>query len=263
MFTYHGRWRLRVIGNDAAYPQRVVLGGSVARVIPGEIGQDEVLGGSEWTLRMEHHDGSRWKRSVRVSRQHTTGDGNRPRHVIFGKDTFDFDTDPNDLVLCLDEIATEPFAAEGLPVPSEDLLGVRIRNTGFEAFGYDAVVDISSAGRARLAEYGVLVHDEWPPAVLRSTGQEILDGAVSVPPLEVGEAAAVYFPVDATRAKQGFPAVEFELRRESDGRVLTSRCTATITVHEAPAHRPDPAPTPALPPLTSQVHGYRGETASE
>ncbi|MBB5158780.1 hypothetical protein BJ970_006379 [Saccharopolyspora phatthalungensis] len=48
---------------------------------------------------------------------------------------------------------------------------------------------------AELAGCGVLVQDEWRPAVLPATGHEVFEGAVSLPPLEVGETATVWYTV--------------------------------------------------------------------
>ncbi|WP_190823603.1 COG1361 family protein [Saccharopolyspora pogona] len=294
MPTYRGSWRLRVIGNDAMYPQRVVIDGSVADVIPGKVGQEKLISGKEWHLRLEYHDGSRWKRSTKVLPQQVRRNGNQAAQIIVSKDTFKFDSAPNDLVLSLEKVAESPneqfsienlFASDSINLTKlggdalnrahgEHLLGVEIKNTGVEEFSYDALLEFSSQGRARLAEHEVLVQDEWSPAVLRSTGQEVFDGAVSVPPLDVGETTTVYFQVDSTLARPGDPSIEFELRQESDGQTVTSRSTAAITVQGgAPARRPDgrakagrrtaTTPTRTLPrAATSFVHEHPGATAN-
>ncbi|CAM04720.1 hypothetical protein A8924_5871 [Saccharopolyspora erythraea NRRL 2338] len=275
MPTYRGSWRLTVVGKEAAWPQRVVISGSVSGIVPGEPGRTVVIAGDEWHLVVEHDDGGGWKRSAQVIQRPLNRTGDQASQVIVSKDRFwAHDSTPDDLVVSLETVGGplsvgKLFAADAdrlTPRGSgslrsgdgEQLLGVEITNTGFESFGYDAVLDISPRGRSELAGCGVLVQDKWRPALLRATGQEVFEGAVSVPPLEVGESTTVYFPVDCAQASSAAPEVEFELRHRSGVRSLRSYGTASITVEgRAKDHRDGGAASP-----TEQPRGLAHPAAS-
>src|ERR1700739_4640420 len=52
--TMEGRWRVRVVGNDADFPQRIVITGSTSLIVPGVVGKSFEVSGKRWTLGIEH-----------------------------------------------------------------------------------------------------------------------------------------------------------------------------------------------------------------
>jgi hypothetical protein len=113
------------------------------------------------------------------------------------------------------DVALRPLPQGFLAGESARYLAVSIRNTSASAFAADLVLDVSDNGRDALARHGVHVSEYWSPDELRATGQEAFDRAVSIPTLDVGRDATVYFPVEAVRATAGSPEVEFELSQAS------------------------------------------------
>ena len=52
--TMEGRWRVRVVGNDADFPQRIVVTGSTSLIVPGVVGKSFEVSGKHWPLGIEH-----------------------------------------------------------------------------------------------------------------------------------------------------------------------------------------------------------------
>jgi hypothetical protein len=102
-----------------------------------------------------------------------------------------------------------PRGSHGLG-PRARFMAVRVRNTSYKPYGYGARLAVSDAGRRALAGHGILVED-WTPATVRATGQEVFGSAVGVPPLGVGQHAIAYFPVDTSRSRAGTADIEFVL----------------------------------------------------
>lgn len=239
MVGFRGDWRLRVVRNNADWPQRIVVIGSSRQVIAGRVGTTAVISGPAWELTVEHDDGGGWRPNDAVvpgASGHVEG---RPVRMVVSKDRYHpGDREPDDLVLMLEHLPGVPAAREGgsmfdltdapfgagapslRPLPDgavngahgpQQLLGVRIRNVGAEPFADNLVLEVSERGRAELAACGVAVLDRWPPALLRATGQELFAGGVAVPSLRIGEQATVYFALDATNSRTAQPTVEFLL----------------------------------------------------
>ncbi len=245
--TYCGSWRLTVVSKVSDWAQRVVVTGSVNGVIPGQVGVSVLIAGDRWQLAIEHNLGGVWVPNQRVAAGPLRHEQGRPSQLISSKDQYwPGDTAPNDLILHMENVGAafdvvDQYAVDAAlrPLPDRALAGrmaqylaVEVRNTGHQTFGYDTVLDISDAGRHALAEHGVQAQDGWSPAAVRATGQEVFGRAVALPPLEVGDRATAYFPVDATVSRAGTPEVEFVLLRagDSEGRVAPRR----RSVHPVP-----------------------------
>jgi hypothetical protein len=253
--TLQGHWRVRVVRNDADFPQRIVISGSTSLVVPGVVGKSFAVNGKRWTLGVEHQpfgkDG--WRPNAWTNSQQGAGDHGQPVTLLHSKDVhWPGDDNPDDLVLMLERLDGPP-AFKIVDSPSavdDDLRPVRggfadaearylaasIANAGGEPFGYDAAVDITPAGRSALARRGVEVL-AWTSDSERATGQEVFGSAVNVPPLSPGQRATVYFPVDSSSARDGRADVEFEMRRV--GKSGTQR----QTVHDVPIV-PEAGPAP-------------------
>lgn len=229
--TYRGSWRISVVHKMSDWPQRIVISGSINGVIPGQVGVSVLVAGDCWQLAVEHHRGDEWRANRHVAPGLLKHKGGRAAQVITSKDQYwPGDSAPNDLVLRMDNVGA-PFEVVGQhavdarlrPLPGGALAGraaeylaVEVRNTGYQAFDFDTVLDISDAGRGALAEHGVLVQEGWSSTALRATGQEAFGRAVALPPVEVGERATAYFPIDASLSRAGTPEVEFVLLTGGD-----------------------------------------------
>jgi hypothetical protein len=261
VLSYHGSWTITVVRKISYWPQRLVVGGAVSGVIPVEVGRSVVVDAPYWTLTFEHDDGSGWRTNQRVLPGPLRDDGARASQTIASKDRYwAGDADPNDVVVRLERaggdfaVIGQPFAADrdslapvgdGAFVQSDELqlLGVTIRNTSHQAFDHGSALDISAAGRSALAEHGLVVVDDWSPAVLSHTRQEVFDQAVGLPPLAVGDEATVYFQVDTSGARPGTPDVEFMLvdaaygtpagpAQHSAGPVVVSTCQSPAVAEQ-------------------------------
>lgn len=246
----HGSWHVRVVRNDAAWPQRVVVTGAVSGVIPGQVGASVTVGGGHCTLTIEHDPGGGWRQSPYVQAGPVKERDGRATRIVESKDHYwPGDSDPNDLVLQLEHIGTAMEvigAPEITGVVGSDLryLAVTVQNTGYKTFGYDAVFDITDAGRRALAQQGVTV-ESWGTESLRATGQEAFGRAVGLSPLDVGARDIVYFPVYVgTAAVPEATDVEFELvRAGGEGRRRGRRERHVVRMKFTRADRPS-APTP-------------------
>ena len=226
MPTYRGAWRLRVIGSEAMCPQRVLIDGAAEHVIPGQVDQAQVITGKQWRLRAEYHDGSGWRRSAQLTQETEHGADGSAVHVILIKHKFAIDHVVDDLVLRLERVVGPPVTVAGATGPGSvvtraghKMLAVTVTNTGEQDVGGELTLEISAAGRRVLAEHGVEVRDEWSDAVLRETRQVIIEGAVAVPPLGVGNSVTMCFPVACHEVRGGSPEVEFELWSGLTGQV--------------------------------------------
>ncbi|GAB2800257.1 hypothetical protein GCM10027176_00270 [Actinoallomurus bryophytorum] len=218
----HGSWRVTVVRKDSDWAQRIVVTGAVSGVVPGVVGASETMSGDRWCLAVEHDFGGGWQASEYVHADPVKDRDGRASRIVASKDHYwPGDSHPDDLVLLLDhvggtfEVAGLPLlVGDGLREGTQDVrfLAVTVRNSGWRPFGYDAVLDVSDAGRDTLARSGVVVEETWKPEALRETGQEAYGRAVGVPPLGPGEHGVVYFPVHADPALRADGAdVEFVL----------------------------------------------------
>ena len=268
--TMEGRWRVRVVGNDADFPQRIVITGSTSLIVPGVVGKSFEASGKRWTLGVEHQPFGRgaWCLNAFTNSQQLTGDNGQPVTMLRSKDVhWQGDDNPDDLVLRLErldgpavfQIVESPCAVDhnlrpmlmGFSDARARFLAVGIANAGGEPFSYDAALEISATGRTALARQGVEVLP-WTTDSERATGQEVFGSAVSVPPLSPGQRVAVYFPVDGSSAKGGRVDVEFELRRvgKSGAQRQTARDVSIV---------PDASPAPRQ---ADTVSGRSGLAAS-
>ena len=228
--TYHGSWHLSVLRKISDWPQRVVIDGSTNMVILATPGVSQNIAGDKWQLRIEHYVGGLWRpNKMTVPGPLITG-SRLTRHRVMSKDHYwPGDATPNDLVVELRPAGTGVMVVRwgtvrkdltpcdgGLRGPEPRYLAVDIRNTGHQPFDYDAVLDISPAGRNALAEHGVQVLDTWSDQDLIRVRQEVFDGAVSIPPIRTGEQATAHFLIDASKSRAGHPEVEFQLSNADD-----------------------------------------------
>lgn len=231
MVVYRGRWQISVIGKDSGWDQRVVITGasSGGGVIPGVIGASQIVDGDQWSLTIEHNDGSGWRENEGVLPDPMQEIGAEMRQVVRSKDHYTpGDDDPNDLVILVNkvgpmfELTVRPYAvdAQSLLMLSDGIfvgingiqyMGVEIKNTWGEAFEDEILFDISDMGRATLASFGIFVIDAWTSEALMATQQTISGRAIRIPSIEVGKTTTVYFQVDASAARRGKPDVEFVL----------------------------------------------------
>jgi len=231
MVSYQGRWQVSVIGKDSAWAQRVVITGasSGAGIIPGTLGASQIVDGDEWSLTIEHNDGSGWTENEAVLPDPMQEIGAEMKQVVRSKDHFTAgDTTPNDLVVLVSkigpmfEITIRPYAvdAETLLMFSDGVfvginglqyMGVEIKNTWGEAFEDELLFDISDMGRATLASFGIFVRDAWSSQSLMATQQTLSGRAIRIAPIAVGKSTTVYFQVDASAARRGKANVEFVL----------------------------------------------------
>ena len=226
--TVAGTWRVRVLRKESDWVHRVVITGSASVVIPGRVGESAEVQGERWRLTIEHNSGGGWTESAYVQADPVRRRAGRATQLVTSKDRYwAGESDPNDLVLMLEEMAeTGTFSVEGQPYGVDDSLhpvdglelggpqvrfmAVRVRNTSYKPYGYDAKLVVSNAGRRALAGHGIIV-EGWTPATVRATGQEVFGSAVSVPPLGVGQHSIIYFPVDASGSRAGTADIEFAL----------------------------------------------------
>jgi hypothetical protein len=228
---YNGRWRITVIGKQSDWDQRVVIAGAASGsgVIAGVVGASGEVEGDNWTLTIEHDDGSGWQENEGLLPDPMLEIGAEMSQTIRSKDHYTAgDAEPNDLVIRVDkigpmfELPARPYAVDadsllmladgvfvGLTGPQ--YMGVEVRNTWGETFEDELLFDISDLGRATLASFGIAVNDTWSQAALLTTQQTLSGRAIRLPPLAVGESTTVYFQVDAAGARRGKPEVEFIL----------------------------------------------------
>jgi hypothetical protein len=171
--TVEGRWRVRVVGNDADFPQRIVVTGSTSLIVPGVVGKSFEASAKRWTLGIEHQPFGRgsWCLNAFTNSQQLTGDNGQPVTMLRSKDVhWPGDDNRDDLVLMLERldgppvfhIVDSPFAVDdrlrpvlsGFSDARARYLAVSITNAGGEPFSYDVAVEISATGRAALARQG-------------------------------------------------------------------------------------------------------------
>ncbi len=232
MVNYHGRWRVSVIGKDSDWPQRVVLSGASlgGGILPGVVGDSQVVDGESWDLTIEHDDGTGWSANAAMEPDPMAEAGVDMSQVVRSKDAFHpGDTDPNDLVVRVEkigpafELTARPFAADAasltmladgvfVNVQGMQLMGVVVRNTWGRSWrAGEFALDLSPLARATLAGFGVTVVDSWPPATLAATQQRLLGRAIELPALGVGESHLLFFALDTSAAHRGKPDIEFLL----------------------------------------------------
>jgi hypothetical protein len=231
MVTYHGRWQIRVIGKDSSWDQRVVISGATvgSGTFIGTVGATRLIDGDQWSLNIEHNDGSGWKPNEAVVPDAMQEIGADLIQVVRTKDHFTpGDSDPNDLVVRVDKLGpmfalpVRPYAVDAgtlmmqgdgafIGIAGVQFMGVEIRNTWGKAFADEILFDISDLGRATLASFGLFVQDAWSPAALQATQQTVVGRAIRIDPIAIGKTTTVYFQVDATNAHRGKPDVDFVL----------------------------------------------------
>ncbi len=231
-YTYRGKWLIKIISKDASFAQRVLITGATTGgpVIDGVPGVSRIVDGSQWSLTIEHNDGTHgWQPNFSVVPTMLGDPTTKISQVIRSKDIDrPGDTNPNDLVISLEkigpmfELTVRPYAvdaaslmmfADGIFIGINGLqyLGVEVKNTWGATFDNEILFDISNTGRATLLSFGIRVIDAWPPATLMATQQTMNGRSIVLPQLKVEEKTTVYFLVDASGAKKGKPIVEFVL----------------------------------------------------
>ena len=122
MVTYQGRWQVSVIGKDSAWPQRVVITGASTGggLLSGVIGASQIVDGNNWSLSIEHNDGSGWKVNEGILPGPLQEIGADMLQDIQSKDHYTpSDTVPNDLVVRVRKvgpmfkISVRPYAVDG------------------------------------------------------------------------------------------------------------------------------------------------------
>jgi hypothetical protein len=268
---YRGSWQLTVIEVDADWQQRIVVTGAAQLVIPGLRGHVQTISGTgadRWRMRFEHNWGDGWRPNTRVVEEPPERHGGRITRLIRSKDRdWPGDRVPNDMVVYLEGACTRLLLAapRGVqpPEPVEALvasrgewvLGVDAQNLGPEPFSYDLALAISPAGRAALAMYGV------SPVAGRDVGQEMIDGAVCLPPLVEGGMFTARFPMRSDGTGTRLPAVEFELRELTGGNVVSRETTPASPAFALSAlAAPPPMPSVAQTRLSIRDSGGGGYT---
>ncbi|MGI5229435.1 hypothetical protein [Actinoallomurus sp. CA-142502] len=250
--SMHGTWRVTVVRKASDWPQRVVITGSVQRAIPGTVGASETVSGIDWHLTIEHDLGGAWRQSEFVQAGPVREYDGRAARTVASKDHYwQGDSDPNDLVLRLEhvgarfEVTATPHLVDGLGRGDDRYLAVTIRNTGYRAFDYDTVLDVTDRGRNALARQGIVVAEIWTPEALRATGQEAYGRGAVVRPLEVGAEAVVHFPARRDTVPSVEAAdIEFLLSSRgggSRGTVRERRLARMVPTAARPARKPNDA----------------------
>src|ERR1700691_4236275 len=173
--TVAGSWRVRVMRKESDWVQRVVITGSASVVIPGRVGESAEVQGERWRLTIEHNSGGGWTENAYVQAEPVRRRAGLATQLVTSKDHYwAGDSDPDDLVLMLEEMAeTGTFSVDGQPYGVDDSLrplgghglgdprvrfmAVRVRNTSYKPYGYDARLVVSYAGRRARAGQGTLV----------------------------------------------------------------------------------------------------------
>jgi hypothetical protein len=229
---HRGSWRLMVVEVNADWQQRIVITGAAAElIVPGLLGHVVTISGTgadPWRMRFEHDRGDGWRPNERVVYEPPRRQGNRTTRLIRSKDhDWPDDRVPNDMVVYLDGAYVRVFLGtpRGVrpPAPVEALvatrgewiLGVDAHNLGPQPLVYDLALAVSDAGRAALATCGVV------PGAREVAGQEVVDGAVCLPPLVEGGMFTANFLMRSDGTGIHLPAVEFELRELTGGTVLS------------------------------------------
>lgn len=231
MITLRGKWRITVIGREAAWDQRVYIRGSANAdgPHPGIIGTSfEAEGEQSWTLTIEHNDGSGWAESL--LQQISSVYGAMIQKTILSEDRVDQPDDYNDLVLevrkvgPIIEVPIRPYAVrtdnfqmmpDGIfeTVLGQYYMGVRVKNIWGLDFPADQIMDISPQSMSILASQGIQVIDSWESSELESLGQKMNGRRVVIGPLKQFESKTVFFKVDCANARPRKHHVEFECLR--------------------------------------------------
>jgi hypothetical protein len=245
----HGSWRVTVVRKDSCWPQRVVVTGAADAVLPGVVGASETMSGDQWSLAVEHDPGGGWRASEYVHADPVKDRGGRASRIVASKDHYwPGDSHPDDLVLLLAHVGGTfevsgvlRLVGDGLreDAGSARFMAVTVRNSGYRAFGYETVLDVTDAGRDALAREGVVVEEAWEPQALRRTGQEAYGRAVGVPPLDPGDQGVVYFPVRAGSRMPVGVEVEFALDGADGRERQVARTAGPPTVRRLPAAAAD------------------------
>jgi hypothetical protein len=238
-----GKWQIRVVGKESSWPQRVVISGSSSLVIPGIVGQSATVSGKRSLLSIQHELNGQWLDNPLVQRGPARVQAGRTIMTVVTKDYFwEGDSDPDDLVLELVQLTgAADFGVVGLggadgwlhtvslSSPDAQYLAVGIQNTGSEQLDYDMVLAVSSSGSTALSASGISLRG-WSDAARQATDQETAGDGVMVPPLEPGQRATVYFPVDSSGARPGPVEVELELRHARGGPGTGMHCSARTEI---------------------------------
>jgi hypothetical protein len=251
-FTMTGTWRIRVVSKSSDWAQRIVIRGATPEIIPGRVGESAVVRGARWQLAIEHNAGGGWRENAFLHAEPPRSHSGRVTQLVVTKDHYwAGDRLPDDLVIELEEGSRTPsFEVLGMPAgmtsdlrlagygelgrPGVRYLAVAIRNDGFRSYGYDTALEVSDAGQRALAGQGIEVRP-FTAADLRATRQETFGRAVALPPLEPGDQATAYFPVDNSLARPGQTEVEFMLSRtDAPGEALCRRAALVPVTLEQP-----------------------------
>jgi len=60
--VFRGLWQIEIVGSEAGFPQRIIVCGSDGAdgAHQGQLGASFPVDGDEWSLSIEHNDGSAW-----------------------------------------------------------------------------------------------------------------------------------------------------------------------------------------------------------
>ncbi len=264
---HRGSWRLNVVEANADWPQRIVITGASQLIVPGVRGHVMTISGTcadPWRMRFEHDRGDGWRPNERVVYEPPRRHGNRTTRLIRSKDhEWPDDRVPNDLVVHLEGAYVRFFLGtpRGMqpPAPVESLiatrgewvLGVDAHNLGPQPFNYDLALAVSDAGRSAMATCGVV------PVAREVAGQEVVDGAVCLPPLEEGGMFTARYLMRSDGTGLHLPAVEFELRELTGGTVLSRQTVPASPALTSISRVASPRPGPSAAPTRSSVRDSR------
>jgi hypothetical protein len=234
MLTLRGKWRITVAEREAAWDQRVCIGGSTNAdgPHPGTVGASfDVEGEQSWRLTIEHNDGSGWRESLLRVMPLWKVFGTDIHFTVWSEDMVDNpDGDFNDLILTVRkvgpiiEVPIRPYAVrtdtfqmmpDGIfeTFLGEYYMGVRVKNIWGSDFYADQLLDISQRSRDIMASQGIRVIDSWTGSELDSLGQKMNGRRIVIGPLKPFESRTVFFKVDVADARPRKHHVEFECLR--------------------------------------------------
>jgi len=251
-----GDWRITVSSRDAAWSQRVVAtntagGTRTLNGVPGASMDVFGNGQSQWTLRIEHNDGSTGWQPSWLSPTSSLA-GLRYEFSVASEDTTNAssDRDFNDLVIRLQKLGlaaqpVPPFAVrpETLQAMPEGIfeatlgryfMAVRVTNIWTLAWPANTRVGLTDRCRAWLAAAGVVVSDPWAAEDEAAVGQRVIDGRVVVGALAAWSSRLIYFKVDVAAATQRKHKVELQVFDDASGMedlaLINPKATAPISV---------------------------------
>jgi len=273
--SFQGKWNIRVIGKNAGFDQRFVIGGAASGngAYSGTVGTTAIVDGNNWTIRLEWNNGtgSGWRESA-VARV----DGLLTpivRYADLGADdnfAAQRDGDFDDLKVRLTsldpifDVVQRPFSLDrgtltmlpdGIFDASQGVqyMGVRVRNSWDREWtpGMRVKIGVSPSCKFALQSQGITVIDSWTAAQQNALQQTVTAGLVEVPRLPIGHEKTVYFKLDCSGAAPGKPEVRFVAQsatwdpnydapdRRVSARIFISRSTYDPANRELVAELPE------------------------